>query len=139
MVTRLAEAENRHRVYRRLSARAGIDLGAQEIWLLGRLAERAPMTARDLAKDLGVARNRIAGPLRTLRSRGAVVSRHGSLDVSASGLEVLAKLTAARRQALDELLAGWKPEEHADVCAALDRLAGALVREMPLPEGARGG
>ena len=136
MVTRLAEQQNRARVYRRLSERAGIELAPQEIWLLGRLSERTPIGAKELARSLGVARGRIATPLRALHGRGFVSTRDGMLEINPSGHETLTKLTAARRQALDELLAGWKPEEHADVRALLDRLAAALVREMPLPDAA---
>ena len=41
---------------------------------------------------------------------------------------------AARRKGLADMLERWKPEQHPDVLALIDRMAQALTSDLPAPE-----
>ena len=118
MVATLARRENRWSAYERLAERAGVDLDPAEVWLLFRFGEGS-------AVDLDDPRLSDAGA--SLRERGLVENAH----LAGAGEVVHARIVEARRQGLAELLDGWKPEEHADVRAMLDRLSHAYVEEPP--------
>ena len=118
ILTTLAQRENRWRTYERFADRADVDLDPTELWLLSRLGEGA-------AVDLGDARLAAAGE--SLRERGLVVDTRLADD----GEVVYARVLAARRQSLAELLEGWEPEQHDDVRAMLDRFARVYVAEPP--------
>jgi EmrB/QacA subfamily drug resistance transporter len=118
IVATLARRENRWRLYQQLGERAGVDLRADEHWLLVRLGEgRRP----DLGDGLGETFGR-------LRERGLV---SGSA-LSPEGAAVYERIIAARRQALAELMDGWAPEEHAELRGLLDRLSHELAAEAPM-------
>ncbi len=118
IVASLVRHENRWRVYRQLADRAGVDLPPEQYWLLARLGEGA---GTDLAGG------RLAASLASLREAGLVAD--GGL--SERGRACHARLVEARREALEELLEGWEPAEHAELRALLDRLARELVAEAP--------
>ncbi len=117
IVATLARRENRWRIYQRLSERAGVDLRADEHWLLVRLGEGR---RADLDEGLG-------DTLGRLRERGLVSD--GTL--SPEGVAVYERVIAARRKALAELMDGWDPEEHAELRGLLDRLSHELAAEAP--------
>jgi EmrB/QacA subfamily drug resistance transporter len=118
IVATLARRENRWRVYDQLARRAEIDLDPNELWLLARLGEDAPV---DLADP------RVETALGQLRERTLVADGH----LTGDGETTYARLLEARREGLCELLEGWAPEEHDDVMALLGRLAKDLVSEAP--------
>ena len=132
----LADRNNHWKVYQEFATRAGVKLPPQEIWLIGRIAERAPVTSETLAADLVTPWDAVEDQLGHLRRRGLVaVARNGTISLTEDGQRTVDKLTAARRANLVETLAGWKPEQHADIRAMLDELAATLTREMPQPRG----
>jgi hypothetical protein len=53
--------------------------------------------------------------------------------LTAAGRESHARLVAAGRSRLVDVLAGWDPDEHAELRPLLDRLTQAVVSEMPVP------
>jgi EmrB/QacA subfamily drug resistance transporter len=110
IVAALTQRENRWRVYDRLAERAGVQLAPEELWQLARVGE-----GRDVEPSEG------------LRERGLVDG--GSL--TPAGRELLERVQVARREGLEELLDGWKPEEHAELRELLDRLSRELVAEPP--------
>jgi MFS family permease len=112
IVGTLVQRENRWRVYEGLARRASLDLPPEELWLLARLGE-------------GRAGNGTA--LEGLERRGLADGR----ALTPAGEETLARVRAAQRDALGELLEGWAPEEHDELRALLDRLARELVAEPP--------
>ena len=118
IVATLARRDNRWRMYQQLADRAGVDLDPAELWLLSRLGEG---TAVDLHDPLLIAAHG------SLRDRGLVENAHLARDGKAAYTRIL----EARRQGLAELLDGWKPEEHDEVRAMLDRLAREYVAEPP--------
>jgi EmrB/QacA subfamily drug resistance transporter len=118
IVATLARRENSWRVYEYLASRAEVDLDPAELWLLARLGERTEVDLDD---------PRLAVPHAALCGRG--LAEDGELRPE--GERVYTRILDARREGLAELLAGWKPEEHDEVRAMLDRLARALVADVP--------
>ena len=118
IVAALVQHENRRRVYDTLAERAGVDLPADEHWLLARLGEGAELDLDDA---------RLAPALARLRAAGLVDDGR----LSGEGSACLERLVGARREALEELLDGWDPAEHDELRALLERLARDLVAEPP--------
>jgi EmrB/QacA subfamily drug resistance transporter len=137
IVTVLIAHENRWRIYADLAKRAGLDLPAPELWMLARLGERAPITATSLATELALPARDLDPPLHALCERSvATRSASGELALTAAGLAMRDQVLAARRNGLADLLARWHPEQHPDVLALIDRLAQALMRDLPAPQAA---
>src|SRR5215813_12588330 len=134
IVGALALQENRWRVYADVAERCQLDLPAPELWLLARLGERPPVAPVRLSAELKVKSDEIAGPIDRLCTLGYVAkSATGDLALTAAGRAAHDRLVAARRDRLNELLERWEPEKHAEVQALLQRLAAALVEQLPRP------
>jgi MFS family permease len=117
IVSNLARRENRWRFYERLGKESGVNLSADEYWLLGRLGEgRRPHAGDGLAPAL-----------QGLEARGLVDD--GRLTDAGRGQ--YERLVAARRQVLADLFAGWDPDEHEELRALLARFAAELEAEPP--------
>jgi DNA-binding MarR family transcriptional regulator len=133
IVGSLMQGEARRRVYDQLIQRSRVEIGAEESWVLGRLGERQPIAEGALAEDLGLPLGQLHGPFEALRRHGYVRDAGGGrVELSEPGREALGVLIAARREQLCSLLDGWKPDDDAELSPVLDRLARALVAEMPL-------
>jgi DNA-binding MarR family transcriptional regulator len=106
-----------------------------ELWLLARLGERAPPpTVEGLAAELRVDPARVEDAAAQLERDRLVQLLPGPvLELTAKGREAYDRLVAARRASLETLLAGWKPDEHAELRTLLDRLAHAFTCEIPMP------
>jgi EmrB/QacA subfamily drug resistance transporter len=129
-VSVLARRDTRRGVYERLAARAGVELSPAAVWLLGRIDEQAPAAAEQVAERCGVAHERIAPALAELRERGMVAEDgDGLLALSPAGQATRERLQAARRDRLQELLAGWSPELHPELAGLLNRLADDLAHD----------
>ncbi len=137
IVTLLIARENRWRVYADLARRAAIDLPAPELWMLARLGEREPMSTRSLGAELKIPEAALAPPLDALCRRGlAAEDKNGELRLTPAGLAMRDRLVAARRQGLADMLARWRPEQHPDVLALIERMAQALTSDLPAPQAA---
>jgi MFS family permease len=129
--------ENRWRVYADLARRAAIDLPAPELWMLARLGEREPITIASLSAELTIPQEQLADPIDALCGRGIVEkSASGQLLLTAAGVEMRDRAVAARRKGLADMLTRWKPEQHPDVLALIERMAQALTSDLPAPEKA---
>jgi EmrB/QacA subfamily drug resistance transporter len=138
VLTVLAGREERRRVYENVAKHAGIEIDPQESWVLARLGERERISERGLAEQLSVEPAVLRRPLRVLEARALVLADGGgAVELTEDGRDVLARLVAAYRERLEALLEGWSPEQHAEVCRMVDRLAQALVAEMPAPAPGR--
>jgi len=124
----LARKENRHLVYERLAAEAGLDLDAGETWLLLRLA--APEAdAEQLAEDLGpqldgLRRSSLAEPDRP--------------ELTPAGQAAAARIAEIRCAEIRRLLEGWKPDEHPAVLALIQRFGRIFSKAPPTPAPAVG-
>jgi EmrB/QacA subfamily drug resistance transporter len=132
-LNRLLVRENRSEMYARLTARAGLDLEPRPTWLLYRFDESPTGSLGDLAARLGVEAERLRPPARRLAERGlldqAPAADDDPLCLSPAGRAALDRLTAARRDGLAELLAGWSPHEHPELAARLQELAHDLLAD----------
>jgi EmrB/QacA subfamily drug resistance transporter len=129
----LAVREERWDIYQGLAERAAIELDPPELWLLARLANRAPITRADLAGALDAGEDELGPALAGLRSRSLVRDDNGTIVLTDSGGEMYERLVAARCEALNELLDGWNPEQHAEIEGLVAGLGRELVSEIPKP------
>ena len=137
IVTVLVAHENRWRVYADLARRAGVDLPPPELWMLARLGEREPMTLASLSAELRIPEQQLKPPLDALCDRGIAEQRtDGPLRLTPAGTALRDRIVAARRQGLADMLARWKPEQHPDVLALIERMAQALTGDLPTPQAA---
>jgi EmrB/QacA subfamily drug resistance transporter len=131
-LTVLARRENRWELYQRLGDRSGLTLSTEELWLLGRVAERVPMPAAAVTRLKGE-RERLETALAALELRGLVERDDGTLDLTAPGRDAHGRLVAARRENIAELLDGWDPEHYDEIRVMIDRVTHAFVAELPAP------
>jgi DNA-binding MarR family transcriptional regulator len=64
-----------------------------------------------------------------LVERGFVRRDRDVLILTPAGTAAADRVVAARRDGLERLLAGWSPDQHAELAQMLDRLSRALVGE----------
>jgi DNA-binding MarR family transcriptional regulator len=138
IVSSLLQQPERERVYGELVRRSGLDVDPAEGWVLGRVAEHGPITARALAADLGLPDGRLDEPVEALRRHEYLEANGDLLALSEQGRAAREQLAVAGREQLCILLEGWRPEEDEDLAPVLRRLARALVAEMPLAPGRDG-
>jgi EmrB/QacA subfamily drug resistance transporter len=137
IIALLVARENRWRVYADLARRAAIELPAPELWMLARLGERAPITLTSLSAELKIPQPQLASPLHALCERGiAEKNANGELELTSTGVAMRDRIVAARRRGLADMLARWRPEEHPDVLALIERMAQALTSDLPAPKAA---
>jgi len=114
-------------VYQRLAERAGVALDPQSCWLLYRLGEHPQASPNELGRRVHIPADRIAVELNRLaeaRLLTPALSGHDHVPtLTLRGQQTLDKLLAARRERLAELLAGWHPDQHADLIELTTRLA----------------
>ncbi|MET9018693.1 MDR family MFS transporter [Actinopolymorpha sp. NPDC004070] len=110
-------------MYQQLGQAAGVALPAGSLWALCRIARAGPVRAADLAAMARVPPERARPHVDTLLAAGYVTRDDGHLEVTPSGLAAVDQLVATRRAALGRRLDGWRPEEHPELSALLQRLA----------------
>ena len=103
--------------------------------LVRAVGERGTTTVPAVASELSVPPE-VLTPLAGALERRGFLTRNGGepgsgLSVSPAGRTALDRLVAARRKQFGELLSGWQSANEADTEAALERMARALVAEMP--------
>jgi EmrB/QacA subfamily drug resistance transporter len=121
----LEKKHERHRVYDRLAGRAGLDLTAQQAWLLLRLNDQDPATS--VALDAA----EIESILDELRARS--LAEPDSTRLTRAGAEAATKLEQTGRDSVQALLAGWEPEQHPEVLEMIRRFARSLSTGPPAP------
>jgi DNA-binding MarR family transcriptional regulator len=132
----LASRESQEQFYRRLAARAGVELDPHSTWLLFRLQEQAPISQRSLAQRFQVPADWLTSSIETLREQGLVTMSapvdgqgDGQLQVTPAGQEALKTMTSACHDSLAELLDGWSPEQEAELATLLHRVITNLLGE----------
>jgi EmrB/QacA subfamily drug resistance transporter len=130
----LAGREQRWQLYQRLGASAGVGLAPPELWLLARLGERSPLKETALADQLATDPQGVGAALGNLR-RGSLVDSagDGTIVLTGRGRADYERLVAARCARLNELLAGWSPDQEQELQGLIDRLARDLVSAIPTP------
>ncbi|MGA3154015.1 MAG: MFS transporter [Streptosporangiaceae bacterium] len=124
---RLANGDLRKRGYEKLAALCGLDLPAGSCWVLARLAKNGPVAGAELAREAGVSIETGRPYVDKLVDAGYCLRKADALELTAAGTAAADRLFAARREGLERLLAGWSPEQHADLAQMLDKLSHALL------------
>jgi EmrB/QacA subfamily drug resistance transporter len=130
IVTSILRGDRRTEIYRRLLARANLELAPPSAWLLARLRDRAPVDAPSLADDLQVPEERVRLLSDELRERG-LVAGDGALTLTADGGAAVGRMVDAGRAELETLLEHWCCAEDGDMTPVVRRLANALVADIP--------
>jgi EmrB/QacA subfamily drug resistance transporter len=126
---RLADADLRKRGYDRLADLCGLELPGGSCWILARLAKAGSIAGTDLAREAGVTLETGRPYVDKLVQAGLVHRDDGTLELTTAGHAAADRVFEARRQGLEQMLAGWSPQEHADLAQLLDRLSRALLGE----------
>ncbi len=126
---RLADGDMRRRGYERIAELSGLGLPGGCCWVLARLAKHGSISGPALAKEAGVTVEHGRPYVDRLVERGFVDRQEGVLVLTPAGATAADRVVTARREGLERLLAGWSPEQHAELAQMLDRLSGALVGE----------
>jgi EmrB/QacA subfamily drug resistance transporter len=126
--TRLSAAELRRFGYARLARAAGLDLSGGACWILTRLARQGATPGIALAKQAGVAVEEGHPAAEQLVSRGLITrSPEGMLALTPDGRASAEKLIAAQHDWLERQLAGWSPEQNAELSQVLAKLCRSIL------------
>jgi EmrB/QacA subfamily drug resistance transporter len=127
---RLADGDLRKKGYERIAELAGLGVPGGSCWVLAHLAKYGQIKGTDLAKEAGVTVEYGRPYVDALVEKGMVRrSDDGVLILTPAGGAAADRVFAARREGLERLLAGWSPDQHADLAVLLDRLSRALMGE----------
>lgn len=110
-------------MYARLGVLAEVHLPAGSMWALCRIAEEGTVSSAELARQAGVPVGRGRPYVDRLVKAGYVERRDGRLEITDAGRATAERLFAARNRALARHLAGWSPEDHAELARLLAELA----------------
>jgi MFS family permease len=139
-LTVLASREHRRELFARLAAGAQVAVEPLACWLLLRIDRHPGWDAARLAREPVVGVQRVRTALGSMADRGLVTLADGDVPVggdrpalTADGRQTVEQLLDARRQGLAELLEGWSPEEHDELCALIDRLTRELLDDEQAP------
>ncbi len=123
-------------LYRRLAARAGIELDPLSTWLLFRFQEQGPLAGATLSQRFHLPAERLMPAIEALRESGLITTTApvegqaaGQLQLTAAGQETVATVATACHESLAELLDGWSPEQEAELAALLPRVTTTLFSE----------
>jgi len=129
-VSVLAQHENQLHIYEQLAARAEVPLDPQSCWVLFRIADYPEMSLDTLAHNLHVPSDRFKNVAQKLVDSHYLEHVHDStipLQLTDLGQQATEKLIQSRVDALETLLEGWSPKQHAEVHAMIVRLARDLM------------
>jgi EmrB/QacA subfamily drug resistance transporter len=126
---RLADTDLRKRGYDRLADLCGLELPGGSCWVLARLAKLGSVAGTQLAREAGVTVAAGRPYVDKLVQAGFVNRADGTLELTTVGQAAADRVFEARRMGLEQMLAGWSPEQHADLTQMLDRLSRALLGE----------
>ena len=127
VLTRLSATELRRFRYARLARAAGIELSGGACWVLTRLARQGATPGVELARQAGVTVAEGHPVAEHLIGRGLITRSDGLLALTGAGEQCAAKLFAAQREWLEHQLAGWSPEQHAELDHILTKLSRAVL------------
>ena len=93
------------------------------------LAKRDRVPGQELALQAGVTMEHGRPYVDFLVQRGMVARENGLLHITDAGRAAADRLFAARHELLENLVADWSPEQHAEVAELLSQLSRALLGE----------
>jgi EmrB/QacA subfamily drug resistance transporter len=127
MAARLSATDLRRFGYAKLARDAGLDLSGGACWVLTRLARQGATPGPELARQAGVTVAEGHPVAEQLVSRGLITRNDGVLALTSDGERTADKLFVAEHDWMEHMLAGWSPEQHAELDDVLTRLSRALL------------
>jgi DNA-binding MarR family transcriptional regulator len=127
VISRLSATELRRFGYAKLARAAGLDLSGGACWILARLARQGATPGPELAAQAGVTVEEGHPSAEQLVTRGLITRADGVLTLTPAGTETAEKLFTTQRDLLQHLLAGWSPEQHAELENVLAKLSRAVL------------
>ena len=127
VLSRLSAVDLRRFGYARLARAAGLDLPGGACWILTMLAKQGATPGPQLAKQAGVTMEQGRPNAQLLVDRGLITRAEGVLALTASGAETAERLFHAQHDWMASQLAGWSPEQYAELEPVLDKLCRALL------------
>ncbi|MFL5578770.1 MAG: MFS transporter [Gemmatimonadaceae bacterium] len=124
----LADRDWRDRHFSDIVRQTGVGVSPDAAWLLVHLGSDERRDAYALGRSRGLAHGRVDEALGELRARGLVTAAPRP-ELTEAGEEACEKLSAARRERLQQLFADWPAERHEELAGILRRLANELVPE----------
>ncbi|HVT69523.1 MAG TPA: MFS transporter [Trebonia sp.] len=127
VLSRLSAVELRRFGYARLARAAGLDLTGGACWILTRLARQGATPGPELAKQAGVTVEEGHPNAQLLVDRGLITRTDGVLALTPAGTAMADRIFATQHSWLANQLAGWSPEQHAELEPVLAKLSRALL------------
>jgi EmrB/QacA subfamily drug resistance transporter len=127
VLSRLSATDLRRFGYAKLARAAGLDLPGGACWILTMLAKQGATPGPELARQAGVTMEEGHPNAQLLVDRGLLTRTDGVLALTPAGAETADRLFAAKRDWLESQLAGWSPEQHAELEHVLTKLSRAML------------
>lgn len=133
----LADRDLSRQLMEWLAHRASVDLSAGECWMLFRFEEDPQWDFEASSTRRGVPIERMRRALDDLRGKQLLVPESSPPSdptgpmVTAEGAAIATRLRQAGKVQLEDLLAGWSPEQHPDMEELLGRLSAELLSDAP--------
>jgi DNA-binding MarR family transcriptional regulator len=127
VLSRLSATDLRRFGYAKLARAAGLDLTGGACWILTRLAKQGPTPGPELASQAGVTMDEGHPNAQLLVDRGLMTRTDGVLALTPAGTRTAEKIFTAKHDWLEQQLAGWSPEQHAELENVLTRLSRAML------------
>ena len=127
VLSRLSATELRRFGYARLARAAGLDLTGGACWILTKLARQGATPGPELAKQAGVTVEEGRPNAQLLVDRGLIARTDGVLALTPAGRDTADRLFATEQTWLQGQLAGWSPEQHAELEQVLAKLSRAVL------------
>jgi EmrB/QacA subfamily drug resistance transporter len=127
VLSRLSATDLRRFGYAKLARAAGLDLTGGACWILTRLAKQGPTRGPELAKQAGVTMDEGHPNAQLLVDRGLMTRTNGVLALTPAGEQTAEQIFAAKHDWLQQQLAGWSPEQHAELEHVLTRLSREML------------
>ena len=129
VISRLSATDLRRFGYAKLARAAGLDLPGGACWILTMLAKQGATPGPELAKQAGVTLEEGHPNAQLLVDRGLITRSDGVLALTPPGADTADRLFAAKREWLHKQLAGWSPEQHAELEHVLTKISRELLGE----------
>jgi EmrB/QacA subfamily drug resistance transporter len=129
----LVSRERRLAFSERVAVRAGVDLSPGATWALARFGSYGIDGTRVMAREQGVAEERVATVEAELREHGLVAVGAGGAQLTPSGVATADQVLSARREELHALLADHElqAQREPEVRELLERLCVELAGQRP--------
>jgi len=127
VATRLSATDLRRFGYAKIAREAGLELPGGACWVLTRLARQGATPGPELARQAGVTVEEGHPVAEHLISESLITRTDGVLALTGDGERTADKIFAAQRDCLERLLAGWSPQQHAELLHILTKLSRAIL------------